>query len=370
MDSKIRFAIDVIKDEYAYGNPCPWIIGFSGGKDSTSMLQLVWIAMQELRDSGIELNRRVIISSNDTMVENPVITSMLEKAIAGINQAAIEQSMPIECHTTKPRLLERYWVKVIGNGYPIPSQSFRWCTDRLKIQPTSKLVKELIGEYGDAVLLIGTRLSESKTREKSMRRNSKLGKRLNSHPSHIGLQVFSPIAHLDIEHIWQIIRTMPCPWGGNEDLFSIYVDASADDYECPTVVTDKAHKSCGQSRFGCWVCPVVKKDKSMTSLVNNGREELRPLLDLRDQLVAERQSKEFRMPQRLNGQDAVNEMGPYTIEYRADILRRLFIAERKTGLRLIDTQELIAIGVIWMSDWMEFGIKVQAIRDEVDAMVL
>lgn len=74
-----------------------------------------------------------------------------------------------------------------------------------------------------------------------------------------------------LEEIWYIINAIPSPWGyDNSVLFNIYLDASADDYECPTVVTDKSHGSCGQSRFGCWVCTVVKDDKSMRSLIKRG----------------------------------------------------------------------------------------------------
>ena len=67
------------------------------------------------------------------------------------------------------------------------------------------------------------------------------------------------------------------------DLTTKYSSTSiADDYECPTVITDKSHGSCGQSRFGCWVCTVVKDDKSMRSLIKNGREWMQPLYDFQD----------------------------------------------------------------------------------------
>lgn len=351
----IEFSLATIKDEYLYGDEGPWVIGFSGGKDSTCMLQLVWLAMAQIKESGRLLDRRIIISSNDTAIENPLIADLLHRTVKAIEEAAQREELPIECHITLPRLTERFWVKVIGNGYPIPNNTFRWCTDRLKIQPTSRMITEVLGKYKEAVLLLGTRKSESKTREKSIERNSQRGKRLSDHPNHYGLKVFSPIAELDIEHVWQIIRSMPCPWGSNQELFDLYAGANSDDYECPTVITDKSHKTCGQSRFGCWICPVVKKDKSMTALVNSGNESLRPLLDFRNAIVEERCVIEFRMPYRRNGQPAVNGMGPYTMEYRKDVLRRLLTLQKQTGYALIDSQQITAIGLLWMREWGDFS---------------
>lgn len=361
----IDFSLAIIKDEYLYGEPAPWVIGFSGGKDSTCMLQLVWIAMQQIKDAGQPLDRRIIISSNDTAIENPLIADLLYRTVQSIRDTAQTEEMPIECHITRPRLTEQFWVKVIGNGYPIPNNTFRWCTDRLKIQPTSRMITDVLGQYKEAVLLLGTRKSESKTREKSIQRNSQRGKRLSDHPTHYGLKVFSPIADLDVEHVWQVIRSMPCPWGSNQELFDLYAGANSDDYECPTVITDKAHKTCGQSRFGCWICPVVKKDKSMTALVNSGNERLRPLLDFRNAIVDERSNVEFRMPFRRNGLPSKNGMGPYTMEYRKNVLRRLLALQKQTGYELIGSQQVIAIGMLWMREWGDFSGDAGRIYREV-----
>ena len=160
-----------------------------------------------------------------------------------------------------------------------------------------------------------------------------------------------------LEEVWYIINAVPCPWGfDNKILFNIYMDASADDYECPTVVTDKSHGSCGQSRFGCWVCTVVKDDKSMRSLIQNGREWMQPLYDLRNELEAERRR-------------AVNDMGPYIFSYRAKILKRLLevqfeLQRRDPSIKLISDQELIAIQVNWYRDF-NFGYQVSEIFNSI-----
>ena len=137
-----------------------------------------------------------------------------------------------------------------------------------------------------------------------------------------------------LEEVWWVINAIPSPWGfDNEILYKIYLDASADDYECPTVVTDDSHRSCGQSRFGCWICTVVKEDKSMSSLIQNGVSWMQPLLDFRNKLVENRNVSELRCSTRRNGQAAVDStghnLGNYTMEYRIEMLRDLLKVQKK-----------------------------------------
>jgi len=258
-------------------------------------------------------------------------------------------------------------VNVLGKGYPVPNNSFRWCTDKLKIRPTSAFLLEQIDEKGEAIILIGARSSESATRAKSIKKHEIKGKRLTKHPNHHNTLVYSPIKELMLEEIWYIINALPSPWGyDNSKLFKIYANASADDYECPTVVTNKSHASCGQSRFGCWTCTVVKEDKSMSALITNGENWMKPLLDFRNKLESERNISDNRLATRRNGQAAITEdghkQGNYTPEYRARKLRELLelqntIQKSKPLTELITNQELIAIQVFWYRDGV-FDYKV------------
>ncbi len=360
--------VDEIIDQYMFADDTkrPWIIGFSGGKDSTVMLQLVWEALTQIKDFHGVVARDIYVVCNDTMVENPVITEYVYRVLDKISEAARDQNLPIQVIKTLPRLEDSFWVNLIGKGYPAPNNAFRWCTERLKIKPTSRFILEQLDEFGEAIILIGTRSSESASRAKSMKKHAIKGKRLTKHPTQANTYMYAPIRHLMLEQVWYIINTMPSPWGAsNEELFQIYSDASADDYECPTVVTDKEHKSCGQSRFGCWVCTVVKQDKSMSALIDNGLTWLKPLLTLRNELAEERNIIENRMPQRRNGTDAINGMGPYYPKYRASVLERLLKTQRevqkeKPHVELITNQELIAIQTIWYRDFV-FGQKVSEI---------
>jgi DNA sulfur modification protein DndC len=374
MSKRIQHIISELKDQYLYPEDSnrPWIIGFSGGKDSTALLQLVWLALKQV-PSDLRM-RKIYVICNDTLVENPVVVEYVEGVLEKIKQAAVEQGLPIEVQKTIPRLEDSFWVNIVGRGYPVPNNTFRWCTDKMKIKPTSRFITEQVVENGEAIILIGTRSSESQQRAKSIKRHEIKGKRLTKHPHHHNTYVYAPIKELMLEEVWYIINTMSSPWlADNSKLFQIYSDASADDYECPTLVSDKQHTSCGQSRFGCWTCTVVKEDKSMTAMVGKGQEWLRPLLDLRASLVEKRNISENRLPQRRNGQRAITEdgqnQGNYTEKYRAELLEEILNAQKKVQetkpkLSLITNQELVAIQVVWNRD-LSFEYKVAEIYNRV-----
>lgn len=375
MNKRIEYIIDEIKDQYMYADDTyrPWIIGFSGGKDSTVLLTLVWLALKRIKEDVLapfQLRRPVYVVCNDTLVENPIISSYVDDVLGQIERQAREEDLPIFVKKTIPKLEDAFWVNVIGKGYPVPNTAFRWCTDKMKIKPTARFITEQVDECGEAIVLIGTRKAESATRARSIKKHEVHGQRLTHHTLLHNTYVYAPIKELMLEEVWYIVNAIPCPWGfDNSVLFNIYMDASADDYECPTVVTDKSHGSCGQSRFGCWVCTVVKDDKSMRSLIKNGREWMKPLYDFRMELDSERNILENRMPFRRDGRRAVNNMGPYIFKYRAKILKRLLEVQHElqqvdSKIRLISDQELIAIQVNWYRDF-NFGYQVSEIYNSI-----
>lgn len=352
--------IDQYLEEDRYNRP--WIIGFSGGKDSTVLLTLVWLALLKIRENRPEtiLKRQIYVVCNDTMVENPIIEEYVTIVLQTIQKAAIEQQLPIIVRTTTPQIEDTFWCCVIGKGYPVPNNSFRFCTEKMKIKPTSTFITNQVVEDGEAIVLIGTRLDESQQRAKSIKRHDIKGHRLSKHPLNPNTYTYAPIKELMLEEVWYIINEIASPWSfDNRILYKIYKDALADDYECPTVVTNDSHRSCGQSRFGCWICTVVKEDKSMSALIDNGIEWMRPLLDFRNRLVENRNISENRSETRRNGQLAVDEMGHnmgnYTMEYRIQLLSELLTIQKDTqkyrsSIGLITSQELIAIQIMWYRD--------------------
>jgi len=377
LSTRILAIIDELIEQYLEKDRYnrPWIIGFSGGKDSTVLLTLVWLALQKIREEKIAtLRRQIYVVCNDTMVENPVIEEYVSNVLQIIQKAAKEQQLPIIVKTTTPQIEDSFWCCVIGRGYPVPNNSFRFCTEKMKIKPTSTFITNQVVADGEAIILIGTRLDESQQRTKSIKKHDIKGYNLSKHPLNPNTYTYAPIKELMLEEVWYIINAIPSPWGfDNQILFKIYMDASADDYECPTVVTNDSHRSCGQSRFGCWVCTVVKEDKSMNALIKSGVEWMKPLLDYRDRLVENRNVSDNRSDRRRNGTLAVDEtghkQGHYTIEYRIKLLKELLTIQKETQqhrpfIDLITSQELIAIQVIWYRDGY-FSPTVNDIYNEV-----
>lgn len=347
--SIFSYIISEISDQYLYDENTerPWIVGFSGGKDSTLLLQLVWKALEGILKE--KRKREIYIVCNDTLVENPKIVVFVENVLHKIEQAATKQSMPIYVHRTTPRLEDSFWVNLIGRGYPAPNSSFRWCTERLKINPTTRLILDTVSNKGEVIILLGTRKDESASRAKSLKRHNIIGKRLRKHflPN---AYIYSPIQNVTNDELWQYLQQNSSPWGANnKELITLYKDAAGGD--CPLVL-DISTPACGQSRFGCWVCTLIKKDRSMEGLVDSGNEWLEPLIDIRDLLLKSRDKDSWRMNFRRNGQPG---KGPYRAFARAYFLRRLLMAQKKIkkefkDIDLITHQELVAIQINWYRD--------------------
>lgn len=137
----------------------PWVVGYSGGKDSTASLALIWTAVSQLAPH--ERIKPIYVISTDTLVENPIVSSWVTLSLDRMKHAADDQQLPILPHRLLPELSDRYWVNLIGRGYPAPRPKFRWCTSRLKINPSNAFIKRVVSENGEAVLVLGTRKAES-----------------------------------------------------------------------------------------------------------------------------------------------------------------------------------------------------------------
>ncbi|SFU75458.1 DNA sulfur modification protein DndC [Pustulibacterium marinum] len=343
----------------------PWIIGFSGGKDSTMLLQIVWRSLLRI-DPFLRQTRRIYIVCNDTMVENPRIVKFINSTLNKIQKAAVDYELPITVHQTMPQLEDSFWVKLIGLGYPAPNKFYRWCTERLKINPTTKFIKDKISESGEVIILLGTRSAESSNRAASIKKHAVKGKRLRKHQLQNAF-VFAPIKDVSTNELWQYLNQVSPPWGGtNKELITLYRNANAGD--CPLVIDDTT-PSCGNSRFGCWTCTVVNKDRSMEGLIDNGEEWMYPLMEIRNFLVLTRDNPEkYRQKERRNKTVSEHLWGPYTFETRAKILRRILTAQKEIqnaeGVELITHQELVLIQYYWYRDCF-FKLRVSDIYNSI-----
>ena len=281
----------------------PWVIGYSGGKDSTTVVQLVINTLLEMKNENIQLNKVVYIISSDTMVETPLIINNIGNTLSLIQNYADQNHLPIITQLVSPNIDNTFWVNLIGKGYPAPNQSFRWSTDRLKIEPSNKFIKGKISEYWEVIVLLGVRKAESISRARSIHEHSIEGKYIMKHSSLKNAYTFAPIQDFSTDDVWNYLLNNISPWGGdNEELFKLYSDSNSG--ECPLIIDQETKEktgSCGNSRFGCWVCTVVKEDKALTGFVENGEDWLRPLLSYRNWLYLHRDDRSMRMNIRANG---------------------------------------------------------------------
>lgn len=353
MSLNVQHLENEIIDQYLFDDSNrPWIIGFSGGKDSTMLLQLVWNALKKIEPYILSNSRRVYVVCNDTLVENPRIVRFIHKTLKKIQKAANEQNLPITVHETTPKLDDSFWVRLIGLGYPAPNRFYRWCTERLKINPTTNFILEKINENGEAIILLGTRSAESSSRAASIKKHEIKGQRLRKHQLP-NAYVYAPIKDVTTNELWQYLNQVPPPWSGtHKELVTLYRNANAGD--CPLVIDDTT-PSCGNSRFGCWVCTVVNKDKSMEGLIENGEEWMQPLSEIRNFLVETRDNPEiYRQRERRDGSVHENKWGPYTFDTRVEILERILKAQKAIetteGVELITHQEMVLIQYHWFRD--------------------
>lgn len=367
----------------------PWVVGYSGGKDSTATLQLVWYALAKL-PSDVRNRKRVHVISTDTLVEQPIVAAWVNQSLELMKNAAVANDMPIQPHRLTPRLNDSYWVNLIGRGYPAPRQTFRWCTSRLKIEPSNHFILDVVKTHGEAIMVLGTRKAESAHRAANMERYEKLRTRkwLSPNASLPNSWVLTPIEDWSNDDVWVYLMQYANPWGrSNKDLLTMYRGASADN-ECPLVV-DTSTPSCGNSRFGCWVCTLVNADKSMEAMIQNDDEKIwmAPLLEFRNELgvldangkINDRSRRDFR---RMGGGIKLNPRsdfkstipGPYTKPWREHFLRRLLEVDREVRrlvppslgkMDLIRAEELREIRRVWVVEKHEFDDALPRIYEQV-----
>ena len=379
--------IETIQQLYKEDN-IPWICGYSGGKDSSAVVQLVWMAISQLPDW--QRSKTIHVISTDTLVESPVVALWANNSLEKMKSAADIEGLPIIPHRLTPQIQNTFWVNLIGRGYPCPRVNFRWCTDRLKIDPSNQFIKKILAAESEAILVLGSRKAESATRRRVMEgyEEKRYRKHLSPNGSYPNTYVFTPIENWEDSMVWQFLMQHPNPWGhSNKDLLAMYRGASSDN-ECPLVV-ESGTPSCGGSRMGCWVCTMVTEDKSLSAMIQNDEEKswMLPLLDFRNYIAAynqdndmsqndlDRSRRDFRrMTGNLTWHRDRLVHGPYTKEVREDFLERLlklqlFIQEtgpeevRKS--ELISMDELRYIRKIWLNDKHEFDDSLPKIYERV-----
>lgn len=370
----------------------PWVIGYSGGKDSSAVMSLVYMALQGLDKE--QRTKPIFVVSSDTLVETPVVVNHISNSLEAIGKGAKLDQLPITVHKVTPKTEATFWVNLLGKGYPAPTRSFRWCTERMKIDPVSDFIKETVSKYDEVIVVLGSRSQESASRAQVIAKHKIDGSRLARHTTLANAFIYTPIDTWGVDDVWKILRMCSLesketaygikniwrddyelewenPWGSkNLTLWNLYKDSSGQG-ECPMVI-DETTPSCGNSRFGCWTCTVVTRDRAMESLILNGETWMEPLLKFRDLLAKtsvpenkdiyrnyKRRSGKVSYQYAKDGEDINVERkhvpGPYWLKYRQEWLQQLLQLDKqfkKEGreIELITVPELHAIRQHWLRD--------------------
>lgn len=384
--AEISRIIGDMRKEYL-GNTRPWIVGFSGGKDSTCLLQLVFEMLKSIPE--FERLKKIYVLSTETMVESPVITKRQRRVCKLVQEAADNDHLPVEVKILRPEITDTFWVNLIGRGYPSPNKWFRWCTDRLKISPMNEYVFRNIKRNGEVIVLLGARKSESSSRSQTMGKHEIESFWLRKHGSIPGAFVYTPIQDMQEMEVWEYLLSHESPWGDdNRALWRLYQGEEGD----VTFIIDKSSPPSGHSRFGCWTCTVVEKDKALSSLIKDGHPEYLPLLEFRNKLKRIRDDPtyrdKFRKNQRLEkfyaqyqysgGQkiqfaeqvDKFETLGPFTLETRHELLKELLKIQKDLQVidpeaELVTPEEIKAIELAWVYDGDSID-SVESLINEVD----
>ncbi len=322
---------EIIEREYVRDDN-PWALGYSGGKDSTAMMKLVFKTL-----IGLNRKKDVNIVYCDTGVEIPIIKEYVKEVFSEIKIEIAKYELPIRTLIVEPELKDRFFSKVIGHGYPSPTNKFRWCTDRMRIRPIQKAM--YTNKY---VVLVGVRKGESKERDKIIRENLQNEDYYLRQKDYPGIKIFAPIVNYDIRDVWDTIKSNYAPKSINgEKLELLYREAG-------NITEESISKDIlAGGRFGCWTCTVVRKDKAMNNLINSGYSRLIPLYEFRNWLYDIRDKSDYRCKHRRNGGTG---LGPFTLSARELILKRLIDAQNKSKYSLITDEEISYIEGIWNND--------------------
>lgn len=347
----ISQTMQTIKEQFLSSKKA-WVVTFSGGKDSTCVLQLVYEMLANLPKQH---QRKVFAIASNTLVEAPHINRFLKSVIASINTHAKQNNIPFEIIEVSPSLKDDFWVNLIGKGYPSPTRTFRWCTDRLKITPAKDEVAKITAQYGSCILLLGTRKAESQNRKRSIEKRILNDDGYAQHNDFPNTLTYSPIVDWDTDMVWGYLLSHKPLWEkDHSELFSLYAKASGD--ECQ-FITDLRQNSCGGSRFGCWVCTVVNEDKSMQGFIDTGEKHLTPLNDFRNFIKDLREDSNARADYKRDGKAVykVGRLGPFLSQTRIRILTRLLETEmefkKNGGENLIEDSQILAIQKEWNKDF-------------------
>lgn len=258
-----------------YEASSPVAIAFSGGKDSSVTLNIALVMARKARESG--LHPFVMVTSSDTLVENPEIAWHIRDEHRKVRQYAAKHGIDVVTSIVQPSLSQSFQVRVLsGRGLPSYAGVRSDCSTDWKINPQIRERRALFRQLSrrglkEPVTLLGTRFGESQKRDIAMT------VRGDRHDLPVrnkdGDLVMSPIAHFTTDHVWEYLgmagNSLIDSYSDFEDCRRIY--AASVGTSCVVVadaIMDGRKTRVGKcgARHGCWSC-LQATDRSLEAMV-------------------------------------------------------------------------------------------------------
>ncbi len=360
-----------ILEEYYKKDKRPFCVAYSGGKDSSAILYLTIKMLENLKYNNYDLSdREVLIINSNTLAELPPVLKHLHNSLNQIEEYALKHELPIKVREVKPELKNTLNVQLIGVGMPPPSNSLRWCTDKLKVFPIDKEIKSYFPD-GRFISVIGTRRDESFSRDARIEKASVKGTNLKLNDRYKNANNLMPIESWSTKDVWEYLLRQKNDLVNIDFLWKLYSDASGKKAnECSFVGAggkniEENKLGCGVSRFGCWQCYMVRdKDKSLDGLMKSGYENIDAYKEYRDWFWNTTQQgwEKTRDPysHRHQGQEFYNkgdDSNPkfgmtmpkgLTLRIRKESLKKILKLQSKLNETIITDDEIIEIQKRWI----------------------
>lgn len=315
-----------------------WALAYSGGKDSTALVA----AVTHLIDAGrVAPPESLTILYCDTRQELPPLQRAAMRILNSLEGRGYRTGVVM------PEMDDRFYVYMLGRGVPAPSNTFRWCTAQLKIEPMHAALANIRQRTGEKLLMLtGVRLGESAVRD------ARIAMSCSKDSGECGQGWFqvatpesladtlAPLLHWRLCHVYDWLYFEPERHG--LDTSGIAAVYGEDDV-----------------RTGCVGCNLASRDNALERLIRQPEwEHLRPLLEIKplfaELKMAKHRKRKSEPELRQDGQWAQNvqRLGPLTMEARAYGLERIKDIQSRAGVDLINTEEEARIRELWaLNTW-------------------
>lgn len=313
-----------------------WAIAYSGGKDSTATLAF---ALWALAAGKVAAPASLTVLYADTRMELPPLQ---QAAMRMLSQVA---ARGYATHVVLPVMDDRFYVYMLGRGVPPPSNTFRWCTPQLKVEPMQAALAGLRATTGEKLLMLtGVRLGESAARDQRIavscsKDSGECGQGWFQVATPESLaDTLAPLLHWRLCHVFD--------W--------LYFDQDKHGLDTSGVA---AVYGDDDIRTGCVGCNLASRDNALERLLRQPAwAHLAPLLELRElyaELKLPKHRKRKTEPERRKDgawASNVQRMGPLTMAARAYGLERTLDIQQRARVDLVNLDEEARIRELWAAN--------------------